>query len=459
MKVLFVISQLDFADHIAIPYLSAVAKLHGWTTGLCVLASDDLGQILSQFLPEVVAYSANVVGFEDLCTANRKAKLQHDFISILGGPQATFSPETFEASGMDAYCVGEGEAAFADFLDCVVQGASFEKVPNLITRSGVQPVRPLVEDLNSLPVPDRDLTLAHSYLKSTPKKTFYATRGCPYKCSYCCNNKYHELYRGKGRFVRRFSVERVISEIEYVKARYTTDFVKFGDDCFALKADSWLNEFADLYPHRVGVPFNCYLRMDTIDEDLLSLLKKAGCYSVHLSLDSTSKHVREHVLGRNFRQIDVVKVLRRIHAHGINTWVNFMLAAPESSLEDDLETIKISRLGRVTYPSYSTTVPMAGTELYEYSIKRGLLNESTHRSDMTGCSERTTLACFPEKEKDVRYNIYLLGAFISKLPFPLDRLATWMIHVVPPNGLFRKIRQKMYVHYIENRIFKLNVKA
>jgi radical SAM superfamily enzyme YgiQ (UPF0313 family) len=313
-----------------------------------------------------------------------------------------------------------------------------------------------VRNLDDLPLPDRDITLSHSYLKDTPKKTFYATRGCPYKCTYCCNNLYHELYRGKGQFVRRFSVERVIAEIEYVKSRYRTDFVKFGDDCFALRADPWLEEFADKYPKRVAIPFNCYLRLDTVDDDLLTLLKKAGCYSVHLSVDSTSKHVREKILKRNMRDIDIEGTLQKIHSYGINTWVNFMLAAPESTLEDDLATIAMSKKGRVTYPSYSTTVPMYGTELFDYCIEHDLLPAVGHKSDMTGCSDRSTLTCFSDKEKDIRYNIYLLGALISKLPFPLDRIAEKIIQIAPPNALFKKLRQVMFIYFIENKIFRLH---
>lgn len=457
MKVLFVITQLDYADHIAIPHLSAVAKLHGWETHLCVLSSDDLAELLAQLQPQVVAFSANVFGYDSIKTAHLEAKKNYSYVSILGGPQATFSPELFEESGMDAFCVGEGELSFGDFLDQVKKGLPFDEIPNLITHKAHNPVRPLVANLDELPFPDRDITLAHSYLKDTPKKTFYATRGCPYKCSYCCNNHYHNLYRGKGKFVRRFSVERLIQEIEHVKSLYRMDFVKLGDDCFALSADSWLEEFSEKYSARINIPFNCYLRLDSVDDSLLMLLKKAGCYSVHLSLDSTSKHVRENILGRNFRDVDVEKTLRKIHSYGINTWVNFMLAAPESSLEDDLATIRISKCGKVTYPSFSTTVPMQGTELYDYCVNNKLIiDEKQHKSDMTGCSEKSTLSCFSSKERDIRYNIYLLGAVIAKLPFPLDRLAIMMIKVVPPNSIFKKLRQSVYLYNIENKIFKLH---
>lgn len=457
MKVLFVIAQLDYADHIAIPYLSAVAKAHNWESELCVLAFEPLIKKIEDFRPDVVAYSANVFGYEVIRKEHCVAAQTFSFVSILGGPQATFSPNSFTESGMDAFCLGEGEAVFGEFLDRVKTGASFDDLPNLITRKRNNPVRPLIAELDSIPFPDRDITLAHSYLKDTPKKTFYTTRGCPYKCSYCCNNHYHNLYRGKGRFVRRFSVERIICEMELVMSKYRTDFIKIGDDCFALNVDQWLEEFAEQYRKRIGIPFNCYLRIDSIDESMLRLLKNAGCFSVHLSVDSTSKHVREKIFGRNFREIDIEGVLKMIHSFGINTWVNFMLAAPESTLEDDLETIRVSKRGKVTYPAFSTTVPMLGTDLYDYCLERNFIDESVHKSDMAGCNEKSTLNCFSEREKNIRFNVYLTGAIIAKLPFPLDWLATQIIKVVPPNRFFRKLRQSVYLYHIENKIFKLHL--
>jgi len=456
MKVLFCIYQLDFADHIALAYLSAVAKNLGHRTYLCVLKDEDLVQKVKEIQPQVVAYSANVWGFEEMVAAHKVARRSGDFISIMGGPQPTFAPETFEHAEVDAYCVGEGELVFEDFLSRVEEGTSWDDISNLITSRGSNEVRPLVKNLDSLPVPDRDLTLSNSILKNTPKKTFYTTRGCPYKCNYCCNNYYHKLYKGKGRIVRRFSVERVITEIEYVKKRYRTDFIKFGDDLFAAKADAWLEEFSEQYSARVGIPFNCYLRFDTVDEKILTLLKKASCYSVHLSIDSTSEYVRETILGRRMKQVDIVEKLRMISGYGINTWVNFMLAAPGSTLEDDLETIQLNKKSDVTYANYSTTDPLKGTALYDYCLEHKLIDPTTSKNDMTGCYEPSRLSCFSDKEKAVRFNIFLLGPIIARLPFPLDKLATKLIKIIPPNLFFRYIRTIYYQYSIENKIFKLH---
>lgn len=455
MKIMFTVSQLDFADHIAIAYLSAIAKSLKHSTYFCNLQDREFSDKLSRTKPDIVAYSANIMGFEEIVENNRKAKRKHRFVSIMGGPQATFSPETFDQSGMDAYCVGEGEYAFKDFLVKVENGKPFDDVPNLITKEKRNAVRPLIRDLDELPPADRDLVISNSFLKDVPKKTFYATRGCPYRCSYCCNCYYHELYKGKGPIVRRLSVERLIQEIEGVKGQYRMDFLKFGDDLFAAKADAWLEEFVGKYAKRIGVPFNCYSRLDLVEDRLLKLLKDAGCFSVHLSVDSTSEHVREKILKQHMRKVDLVEKLNMIRGHGINTWVNFMLAAPESSLQDDLDTIDLCRKAKVTYSAYSVTVPMKGTGLYQYCAEKGLIDPSSHQGDMTGCSLRPTMPCFTEKEKDVRYNIYLLGAVIAKLPFPLNRIAIWIIKIIPPNKLFKKIRNSVYNYYISNKIFKL----
>lgn len=455
MKILFCIYKLDFADHIAISYLSAIAKQLNHATYFCSLDSSDLAVEIKKVKPDIVAYSVNVSGYHKIIEAHEEALKVHEFVSIMGGPHPTYSPETFPESGMDAYCVGEGEYAFRDFLIRIDNKESFDDVANLITRKKINPVRPLIHHLDDLPPADRDLVLSNSYLRNTPKKTFYATRGCPFNCTYCCNNYYHELYKGKGPTVRRFSVERIITEIEEVKKKYNMRFVKFGDDCFAIKADQWVEEFAEKYSRRINIPFNCFLRLDTVSDHLLELLKKAGCYSVHLSVDSTSKDVRENVLKRKMRSDILLEKLIKIREYGIHTWVNYMLAVPGSTLQDDLDTIAFSRKGCVTYPSYSTTIPMKGTELYDYCTERGFIHADSHKSDMSGCTERTALSCFTEKEKDIRYNIYLLGALISKLPFPLYNVAIYLIKTIPPNKSFKMVRDYLYEYYITHKIFLL----
>ena len=228
MRVLFVIYRLDYADHVSIGYLSAIAKNLGHSTCFCNLSTDDLLEQVATIGPDIVAYSTNVFGFDALCTAHKKARERHKFISIMGGPHVTFFPDTFTDSGADYYCIGEGEGAFHDFLVAIEAGAPCTDIDNLIGDGFRNPVRPKIEDLDSLPLPDRSITLKNTFLRDTPKKTFYASRGCPFQCTYCCNDIYNNMYRGKGKTFRRFSVEKLLAEIESVCSDYRMDFFKFG---------------------------------------------------------------------------------------------------------------------------------------------------------------------------------------------------------------------------------------
>jgi len=127
MKVLFVIDTLDYADQIAIAYLGAVAKQHHHETKFCTLASGNFLRFVLDWGPDVIAYSVNVMSYDNIVRMNAMARLVRNFIAIMGGPQPTYSPETFIQSGMDAYCVGEGEGAFGEFLDKISVGEQYER--------------------------------------------------------------------------------------------------------------------------------------------------------------------------------------------------------------------------------------------------------------------------------------------------------------------------------------------
>jgi anaerobic magnesium-protoporphyrin IX monomethyl ester cyclase len=458
MRILFVIQQLGFADHIAISYLSAIAKQLNHETYFCSLTSHNLYEMADTVKPDLVAYSANMIGFEELVEANRKVQDIHKCLTIMGGSQTTFSPETFKESGMDIYCVGEGEYPFRDLLERLEQGKVYDDIDNLITHKKINPVRDLISNLDELPSADRDLVLSHSYLKDIPKKTFYTSRGCMFNCSYCCNDYYQRLYRNKGKIFRRFSVERIIREMEDVQNKYTMQFVRMGDDLFAFRADEWLEEFAEKYSQRINKPFNCSLRFDRINDDVLALLKKANCYSITLSVDSTSQYVREHILHRSMKDVDIVKELGRIRDFGINTLVNYMLAAPESTLQDDLDTISLSRKAKVSYLAYTTTEPMKGTQLYQYCLEKGYIDKS-FKGDFIQNLERSPLSCFSKKEKDIRYNIFLLGCLVSKLPGFLYNLGMWVIIHIKPNKVFEWIKNMVYLYHLENKIYRFSGKA
>lgn len=454
MKILFVIKTIDYGDYISIAYLSSIAKELGHKTFLCVLDNDNIFDKIENIKPDILAYSANILSYSEMVKVNKEIIKKYNLISIMGGPQPTFNSELFKDSTMDAFCIGEGELPFKDFLQKIEKNESFDNVKNLITKNRHNEIRSLISDLDSIPMPDRDITIENSFLKNISKKSFFTSRGCLFSCSYCHNSYYKKIYKGKGKIIRRFSVDYIINEMKKVKDKYTMDFVKIGDDLFAAKADPWLEEFVNKYSREINLPFNCYLRLDLVSEDLLSLLKKAGCYSVHLSIDSCSNFIREEIFNRKWRNINIEERIKMIHNYGIKTWVNFMLAAPESTLQDDLDAIALGRKTKINYVSFTTTIPMPNTQLFNYCIKNNFI-DSNFSLNGNPFTSKTVLNKFSKREKNIRYNILCLGAITAKMPFPLYNIFIFIIKNIPSNRLFKKIYD-WYLKYIyKNVIFKL----
>ena len=453
MKILFVVSELGYIDPVGIAFLSAIAKRDGHDTFFCSLDRDSLISKIATISPDIVAYSIFSCAIEKVTTINKEARLKYEFISIVGGPHATYCPEDTLARGFDACCIGEGEYIFKEFLEKVSADKSYDEIDGLITQNQRRVrMRPLVGDLDDLPLPDRDLVLSNSVLGNTSKKTFFSGRGCPFQCTYCLNQVQTKLYKGKGKYVRRFSVDRMIEEILYIKSRYKLDFVKFDDDLFALRADEWLEEFAKKYSSKVGVPFNCLVRLDHVGDDLLKLLKQAGCYSVTTSIDSSSAIVRSEVLNRKMSNDILIKNLSKFYPYDIKTYVNFILGLPGATIEDEMQSVSMARKTNTTYLAYTFLVPFPGTKLWQYCVDNDYIDSDYKVPE--AMSAGPSLKHQSVREKNICKNLFDLGQIANRSNFALSCFIRFIIKYFPNIQPYRTLTRVIRRHYMENVIYK-----
>jgi len=290
VNVLFLTND-DLTQPLSIGYLSSVLLRDGHRTELTSLRNAARQKkLLTEFKPDIIALSL-VTGRHTLFLDTvRQIKKECPGIAVLaGGPHTTFYPEFIHEEGIDAVCRGEGEIALPALINAFERDRRF--LPDTIANWWVKKpdgsvikndVGPLIEDLDTLPYPDRDI-----YDRAYPcneHATVYAmtSRGCPFKCSYCFNHAYQELYLGKGRLCRRRNVGNLLGEFEKLKQSYPLQIIVFQDDTFNLDK-AWLKEFAAQYPREIGIPFHCHLRADLLDEESAALLRIAG-YAVSMGL-------------------------------------------------------------------------------------------------------------------------------------------------------------------------------
>ncbi|MDA1091451.1 MAG: radical SAM protein, partial [Proteobacteria bacterium] len=294
MRVLLVYKNTIAIERIAICCLSAALKEKGHEVRLVIVGITDHADILQtvkDFRPGVIGYTAMTGEHDTLLDLNREFKTFHDFFAVMGGPHATFCPDVLEEEGLNAICTGEGDLVFPELCRCLDAGEDYTTVSTFNFRLDGKiisnPKADLVEDLDDLPFPDRQILYdADPQFLKTSTKFFMAARGCPYKCSYCFNVKYNEAYKNKGKIIRCRSPEKMIQEIEWVIDNHFIRHVSFIDDLFILKPKEWIREFADLYKERIGLPFDCTVRANAVRDETIATLKDAGMAFVWMGVES-----------------------------------------------------------------------------------------------------------------------------------------------------------------------------
>lgn len=451
--VLFVVFSPDVVDPYGISLLSAVARRAGWTVELAEFKTSTIDDVFKRVRPAIVAYSVMSSYVEQYLRINAFLKSRYEFTSIMGGAHPTYFPEVVEQEGIDYVCRGEGDMAFEEFLTKFAAGEDTEHIANLWSKTHRNDMRPVLTDLDSLPLPDREMLFDRLPVAAqSPYKTFMPSRGCPYSCSYCHNGAMVAELRGKGPIVRTCGVQHLIAEISAVMAKYPLRFIKFMDDLFAANT-SWLREFASAYPRDIGVPFTCCQRLESITPERLALLKQAGCQSISLSLDNIVPRIRNDILGRCMKlsNEDIRKRFLMIKEHGINVLSNVILGVPTSTTQDAVDTIDFYVSGQVDFAQATILVPYPRTPIWEYCKTRGILGEQGETASYGFTQALSTLTCFTRKEKEVQWNFLVFYPAMAHWP-KLRRMFLWMALHLRPNPLsavfFIFVKGYLYAKYI-----------
>jgi radical SAM superfamily enzyme YgiQ (UPF0313 family) len=291
------------------------------------------------------------------------------------------------------------------------------------------PVRPLIRELSELPLPDRALIYdAVPELAKSRIKHFMTARGCPYDCTYCFNHAFYERYKGERRGYRR-TVDDVIAEVDAVRSRWPLEQVVFVDDLFIIH-DRWLEEFADAWPARVGLPFFCNVRADLLVRDprRVALLKRAGCTTASMGIEAANDHIRHTLLKRRMTREEIVEAGRMMREAGIHITATNILGLPTSTVEDDLDTMRLNAEARISYAHAFLFQPYPGTELGRFTKENGLMAGSFE--DIGELAWDSSILAFPEDDKRQREHLQRLFALGVEWPWlePAIRKAIRMPH-------------------------------
>ncbi len=401
--------------------------------------------------PDVIAFSS-ITGQQKWIFSIAKEVKKYfgkNPITIMGGPHATFVPETVENPYIDIVCRGEGEGALLDLCNRLDRKEGITDIPNLwIKNNGnliKNDVRPLISNLDTLPLPDRTIYYKYKFLKDNPVKGFMFSRGCAYDCNFCYNHSYKQLYKGKGRYVRYGSVRRSIEELKIVKKLYGIRMVSLEDDTLHLDKD-WLYEFLDAYKKEIGLPFFCNLRADIDDERIIKTLSSAGCSGVYFGIESGDEYIRNNLLNKGVTDDQIIQLANWLKKYNLRFWTENMFCLPGETLREALKTIRLNQNIRADGLCAEIFQPYPRTESAEYLLRNKLIDGKD--LNKIGASYQSSIL----KQKDTPriVNLCCFSRILLKFYFlyPLIKI----LIKFPVNGLFQLIYKISYAHDYRKRM-------
>ena len=444
-------------ERIGLMQLSSILKSQGHEIKLVIaekIGFTGLSKLMHSYSPQIVGYSALTGEHIKLLEINKLLKKDFNFKAVFGGPHPTFFPEFINEESIDAICIGEGDISFPEFCRRIENNENYWETPNFVVNNNGNIFRnslmPLVENLDSLPFPDRDLMYeADSDLLSEGKKLFFASRGCPYKCSYCFNNKYNEMYSGKGSIIRLHSPEYLIEEICKVKDKYSLNTIYIDDDIFPLKPISWVIKFSKLYKEKVNLPFSCNVRANLVTEESISLLRNAGLDSVWMGVECGNEEVANNILKRNIKNTKLISAANIIKKYGIKLVTQNLIGMPiRNSYKIDVETLDLNIKLKPTFAWSSILYPYPGTQVADYAKKNGFIGNIVPYLET---NKRSTLFKFPKKEKRKIENLHhLFGIFVH---YTFLRRFCNILCMLPLSGFYGRLFYFWYGFTLKTKIF------
>ncbi|MBD3370567.1 radical SAM protein [Candidatus Fermentibacteria bacterium] len=325
---------------------------------------------------------------------------------VWGGVHPTVSPEEC-LEHADYVCVGEGEEALLELAGRLEEEERPLDVPNMMVRKEgrevMNPLRPLISDLDSVPPPDYSLDDHHVLLgdeivpltellmrefwtagsnfdeaDSVVYETIW-TRGCPYHCSFCINDYLLELYQGE-RFYRKRSVEHLMSELVSMREMYPWfNRLVFVDDCFAAVKLDDLRAFTERYRDEIGLPFFCLLTEDYMIEKRLQPLLRAGLNRAEVGLQSASDRTNRLYKRGHFSPDQLVErslELQRMTDGSCELTYDIILDNPFESVDSIIRTFEVAmRLPQPRKLQLFSLTYFPGTELHKKALEEGVIED------------------------------------------------------------------------------------
>ena len=384
-------SMVNITPNLGLGYLATSLKNNGFEVEIWDGVKKNMTKKILEDRLKALDY--DVAGFQVYTRSVREVQeglekvksLNPNVITVIGGPHPSGDPEgSMNHLKTDYAFRGEAEIGLVQLLKKLSGKGNqqFNDINNLIWQDNgtviCNPLKP-IENLDVVGMPSWDMIDPNEYpyapigafSKKMPLTSISTTRGCPYRCTFCANNTI------MGRKVRARSTKIVLEEMDLLYNKYGIREFQIIDDNFTSKKALTLGVCKGIIDRGwdIGLSFPNGIRLSTLDEEILSLLEEAGCYSLGLGIESgspaTLKNMKKAQSVDEIREkVNLIHRVTRIRTTGF-----FIIGYPTEKKEDILQTIQLSKELPINRAQFTICLPVPGSEMTEQMIKEGKLKD------------------------------------------------------------------------------------
>ncbi|MDP3732703.1 MAG: radical SAM protein, partial [Candidatus Omnitrophota bacterium] len=364
----------------SLAYLAASVKAGGYEVSLIDCIAEGIGwqkcrRMIEDYAPDyIVTNPISSIITNDLYVTYIGKALGTATIAV--GPHVTALPEETlkKYPTLDFIIMGEAEVTVRELIDCLQKKGNLDAVEGIAFRKGkdiaVTPKRKFIENLDDLPIPLHEILPIKKYRLPYIGKDYtfvLSSRGCPYQCIFCRQVIMWE------RKVRTRSAKSIFEELKYIHKLGIRNFM-FHSDTFTIDRDVVIELCRMITDSGLKLRWCCNSRVDTVDEEMLRWMKKAGCWLITYGIETASDKILQNAKKGGSATVENAKrIVRLTKKNGIKVWGYFIIGLPGETRETMKATSRFARRLPFDIVNFAVAAPYPGTEFYKIVKENGWL--------------------------------------------------------------------------------------
>jgi len=391
------LADMESDPPLGLAYIASYLRKYGNFTNTIIIDKEDPIKKIRKEKPDLVGFYAMFLDFNKINAMAAEIKKKFDIPLLLGGPHISSMPQEFLSFNFDIGVVGEGEQTTLELINIFEKEGGFdpEKLKSIRgivyrnERNALQMTepRPLIEPLDKIPFPARDLLkMKEVYL--VPRKGAFnelgiycnilTSRGCPYDCKFCSPSLFWRRFRC-------FTPEYVVEEMKFLISTYKLDGIIIWDDLFVVGKQR-LEKIVKLIKNEKineKINFWVFARTNLVDKDVAGLLKEMSVTAVGFGLESGSEKILKYLKGETVTVEDNIRAIKYCKEQGIKTMGNFVIGSPDETDEDLQKTFNLFTNENLDESYIHQLTPFPGTQIWEYAKQKGIVSDDINNLDFS----------------------------------------------------------------------------